>query len=62
VLKDGYAADIIIFDPNEVRDHATFEEPHRLATGFSHIIVNGRIVREGERMTGERSGRLLRFR
>ncbi len=62
LLKEGYAADILIFDPESVLDHATFEHPHRLATGFTHIIVNGRIVREYGEMTGEQSGRMLRRR
>ncbi|MFC1629382.1 amidohydrolase family protein [Gemmatimonadota bacterium] len=62
LLKEGYAADIIIFDPVSVLDHATFEQPHRFATGFTHVIVNGRIVRESGEMTDERSGRMLRHR
>jgi len=62
LLKEGYAADILVFDPESVLDHATFEQPHRLATGFTHVIVNGQIVREYGDMTNERSGRMLRRR
>jgi len=62
VLKEGFAADILIFDPREIVDHATFEEPHRLATGFSQVIVNGRVSRENDRSTGEWGGRMLRRR
>jgi len=62
MLKEGYAADILIFDPGRIRDNATFEEPHRLATGYSQIIVNGLVARENGRATGERGGRMLRRR
>ncbi len=59
LLKPGYAADILIFDEKTVGDLATFEEPHQYPKGFAAVIVNGRIVFDGEKMTGERSGQAL---
>ncbi len=59
-LGEGWVADVLVFDPRRVRDHATYEDPHRLATGFDHVIVNGQIVREGDKATGRRVGRMLR--
>lgn len=59
-LAQGWAADVLIFDPLGVRDNATYEKPHRLATGFDRVIVNGQVVRVKDRPTGLRAGRLLR--
>ncbi len=61
VLAPGFAADILVFDPVEVRDTATFEEPHQLAEGFDTVIVNGVIARRGGEFTGDRGGRVLRM-
>jgi N-acyl-D-amino-acid deacylase len=59
-IAPGYFADLVVFDPAEVADHATYAEPHRFATGVSHVLVNGEIVlRDGE-MTGARPGRVVR--
>ena len=41
VIREGYAADLLIFDPENIRDNATFENPHRIAGGFDWVIVNG---------------------
>jgi len=62
IIAEGFAADILIFDPNEVIDTATFEEPHQLAEGFDTILVNGVIIREGGSFTNERAGQMLRWR
>lgn len=43
-LKKGYFADVIIFDPSEVKDHATFTDPAQLSTGMRFVIVNGQVV------------------
>lgn len=59
-LRPGYAADLLIFDPESVTDRATYEEPHQLAEGFDWVIVNGRVVREGGRFNGLRNGQMLR--
>ena len=59
-LKPGLDADVVVFDPKTVHDEATFEDPHRYASGIPWVIVNGAVaVREGE-ITGERNGRVLR--
>ena len=59
-LEPGYLADIVVFDPDSIRDHATFEDPHRLATGVEHVLVNGvPVVRNGAH-TGAMPGRALR--
>jgi N-acyl-D-amino-acid deacylase len=59
-LAEGFFADVVVFDPETVRDHATFEEPHRLATGVSHVLVNGVLVLDGGEHTGATPGRFLR--
>ena len=59
VLKEGLAADIVVFDPATVRDLATFEKPHQYAEGFSHVIVNGQVVFENGVMTAARPGVVL---
>jgi len=59
VLKEGMKADIAIFDPNTVRDKATFEQPHQYAEGVSTVIVNGQVAFENGRMTAARPGRVL---
>ena len=59
LLKEGYFADIVIFDPNTVKDNATFEEPHQYATGVQHVFVNGVQVLENENHTGALPGRVV---
>lgn len=60
VLKTGYYADVVIFDPEEIRDHATYEQPHQLATGIVHVFVNGtQVLYDGEH-TGALPGRVVR--
>ena len=59
-LEVGAFADIAVFDPQTVADHATYEEPHRYATGIRHVVVNGTpVVRDGE-LTHATPGRRLR--
>jgi N-acyl-D-amino-acid deacylase len=59
-LKPGYYADIAIFDPDTIRDHATFVEPHQYATGMVHVFVNGeQVLGDGEH-TGATPGRVVR--
>lgn len=48
LLQPGYFADIVVFDPAKIQDHATFEKPHQYATGMRHVWVNGvQVLREG---------------
>ena len=59
-LKPGYFADLAIFDPATIADHATFETPQRYATGMRHVLVNGvPVLRDGEH-TGATPGRFVR--
>ena len=44
MLKDGYFADVVVFDPQKIQDHATFEKPHQYATGVSEVLVNGELA------------------
>ncbi len=59
-LRPGYFADIVVFDPATITDHATFERPHQYATGVRDVLVNGvQVLRNGEH-TGARPGRVVR--
>ena len=60
LLREGYAADVTIFDPATVKDESTFPEPHRYPRGIPYVIVNGAVAVDGGRMSGERAGRILR--
>lgn len=60
MIREGYKADILLFDPTEVQENATYEAPHQLASGFRYVIVNGQVVKEGNQFSGERSGRVLK--
>lgn len=59
LIREGFAADLVIFDENTIADLATFENPHQYAEGFQAVIVNGEIVFDGEKMTGKMSGQSL---
>ncbi len=59
-LREGYYADVVIFDPAEIQDKATFKEPHQYAVGMQHVFVNGtQVIKEGEH-TGAFPGRVVR--
>ena len=59
-LQNGYFADVVVFDPNTITDHATFEKPHQYATGMVHVFVNGiQVLKDGEH-TGAKPGRIVR--
>ena len=59
-LKQGYFADIVVFDPEKIQDHSTFENPHQYSTGVLHVWVNGKqVLKEGEH-TGEKPGYFLK--
>jgi N-acyl-D-amino-acid deacylase len=59
VLKEGFAADIVVFDPGEVGDSATFARPIQPAAGIDAVVVNGELVWRGGKPTGARPGRVL---
>ncbi|MCP5102526.1 MAG: amidohydrolase family protein, partial [bacterium] len=59
-LKTGYYADIAVFDPAKIQDHATYKEPHRYATGMKHVFVNGVHTLKDGWHTGAKAGRVVR--
>lgn len=60
-LLKGYKADIVVFDPDTVKDNATYQEPHQLATGIHHVIINGKISVENGEYNHALNGRVLLF-
>ena len=61
-LKKGAYADIVVFDPATIQDHATFAQPHQLATGVQHVVINGRLALHDGAATGAATGRFVRGR
>jgi N-acyl-D-amino-acid deacylase len=61
-LKTGAFADLVVFDPNTIQDHATYEKPHQLSTGVSYVIVNGKMALKDGLPTGAATGRVVRGR
>ena len=59
-ISEGLAADIILFDYDQLADHATFAEPSKLSQGIRHVIVNGELVLEDGKFNGRRPGKVLR--
>ena len=59
-LTEGHYADVVVFDPETIQDHATFENPHQYATGVRHVLVNGVPVLEDGQHTGATPGRVVR--
>ena len=59
-LEVGYYADVVVFDPQTIRDHATYDEPHQYATGMEHVFVNGVAVLQDGEHTGALPGRFVR--
>jgi len=62
MLKAGYFADVVVFDPKTVADHATFVKPQQYATGVSDVLVNGQPVLQAGEPTGAPAGRVVRGR
>ena len=59
-LREGFYADVVVFDPENIQDHATFVKPHQYATGMIHVFVNGeQVLKDGEH-TGATPGRAVR--
>jgi N-acyl-D-aspartate/D-glutamate deacylase len=59
LLRPGMKADLAVFDPDTVKDMATYAQPHQYAVGFSRVIVNGQVVFEDGAMTAARPGKVL---
>ena len=60
LVEEGFVADLAIFDPDEVIDRSTFDDPHQLSEGVRHVLVNGELVVSEGKHTGARPGRVLR--
>ena len=59
-IAPGMFADLVVFDPGQIQDHATFEKPHQYSTGVQHVFVNGvQVLRDGEH-TGATPGQVVR--
>ena len=56
MIREGFCADLTIFDPATVIDKATYEDPHQYALGIIHVIVNGQCALEAGQMTGKLPG------
>jgi N-acyl-D-amino-acid deacylase len=61
-VRAGAAADLVVFDPDEVRDEATWDDPRRRARGVRWVLVNGRAVVEDGTYVGGLAGHVLRAR
>ena len=59
-LQPGYFADVVVFDPERIRDNATYAQPQQYATGVEHVFVNGVHVLRNGAHTGATPGRALR--
>ncbi|MFC4231309.1 amidohydrolase family protein [Parasediminibacterium paludis] len=60
LLKEGFAADIVVFNEATVQDLSTYEQPHQYSTGFKYVLVNGKLVIDNGQHNGTRSGMVLR--
>ncbi len=60
LLREGFAADIVVFDEKEVKDLSTFDKPHQYSTGFKFVLVNGSLTVNNGLHTGARNGMALR--
>jgi len=60
LLREGFAADVTVFDPAAVKDESTYADPHRYPSGIPYVIVNGAVAVDAGRMQGPGAGRILR--
>jgi N-acyl-D-amino-acid deacylase len=60
LIKDGYFADLVVFNQESIIDQATYEDPHQFPLGISYVLVNGQIVVDHGKHTGEKPGMILR--
>jgi N-acyl-D-amino-acid deacylase len=59
LLREGLAADVVVFDPKTVRDRSTFSNPHQYSTGIDYVLVNGKAVVDAGKLTGALAGKVL---
>lgn len=60
LIREGMAADLVLFDPARVEDKATYQEPHQYSEGFDYVFVNGRLAVDNGKLTEARIGQILR--
>jgi N-acyl-D-amino-acid deacylase len=60
LVREGMAADLLVFDPAVIEDKATYEQPHQFTAGISHVLVNGVLMVDGGKLTENRAGLILR--
>ena len=60
IIRPGFVADLVLFDPETVNDKATFEDPHQFSEGFDYVIVNGEVAVAGGEPTDVRAGQFVR--
>ncbi len=61
LLREGYAADIVVFDEQKVADLSTYNKPHQFSTGFQYVLVNGKLTLEEGKHNGTRAGAVLKL-
>lgn len=61
LLREGFAADIVLFDANTVQDNSTYDMPHQYSTGFKYVLVNGVTTVDDSKHTGARAGSILKL-
>lgn len=62
LLREGFAADIVIFDADKVQDQSTYDKPHQYTTGFKYVLVNGQVTLDESKHNGTRAGTTLRLK
>ena len=62
LIREGMAADLVVFDPARVEDKATYAKPHQYSQGFDFVLVNGKIEVEDGKLTSARGGTPLRHK
>ena len=60
IIRPGFVADLVLFDPARVTDKATFADPHQYGEGFDYVFVNGKTVVANGELTDERPGEFIR--
>jgi len=59
MIREGFYADVVVFDPLKIKDTATFFEPHQYAEGISYVLVNGVYVVDDGKLTWKKPGKVL---
>ena len=62
IIRPGFIADLVLFDPEKVTDKATFDDPHQYSEGFDYVIVNGIAAVEDGELTDNRPGRFVKHK